>query len=40
MIIEVGVGYCIYIELSELGEMCEDVWRWQSQNPNGYSRYK
>lgn len=21
----------------ELAEMCEDSWRWQSQNPNGYS---
>ena len=21
----------------ELDEMCEDSWRWQSQNPNGYS---
>ncbi len=20
-----------------INEMCEDVWRWQSQNPNGYS---
>ncbi len=20
----------------ELGEMCEDTWRWQQQNPNGY----
>jgi UDP-glucose 4-epimerase len=19
-----------------LDEMCEDVWRWQSQNPQGY----
>ena len=19
-----------------LDEMCEDSWRWQSQNPNGY----
>jgi UDP-glucose 4-epimerase len=24
----------------ELDEMCEDTWRWQSQNPNGYSRHK
>ena len=24
----------------ELDEMCEDTWRWQSQNPDGYSRYK
>ena len=24
----------------ELDEMCEDTWRWQSQNPNGYQRYK
>ena len=23
-----------------LDEMCEDAWRWQSQNPNGYSKYK
>ena len=22
-----------------LEEMCEDSWRWQSQNPNGYKRY-
>lgn len=22
----------------ELDEMCEDAWRWQSQNPNGYSK--
>jgi len=22
----------------ELDEMCEDTWRWQSQNPDGYSR--
>ena len=21
----------------EIGEMCEDSWRWQSNNPNGYS---
>jgi UDP-glucose 4-epimerase len=20
----------------DLGEMCEDTWRWQSINPNGY----
>ena len=25
---------------SELDEMCEDAWRWQSQNPEGYSKYK
>jgi UDP-glucose 4-epimerase len=24
----------------ELDEMCEDTWRWQSQNPEGYPRYK
>ena len=24
----------------ELDEMCEDAWRWQSQNPNGYPRHK
>ncbi len=24
----------------ELDEMCEDAWRWQSQNPNGYLRHK
>jgi len=24
----------------ELDEMCEDTWRWQSQNPNGYPRHK
>ena len=24
----------------ELDEMCEDAWRWQSQNPDGYSRDK
>jgi len=24
----------------ELNEMCEDTWRWQSQNPDGYSRHK
>ena len=24
----------------ELDEMCEDAWRWQSQNPEGYSKYK
>ena len=24
----------------ELDEMCEDTWRWQSQNPDGYPRYK
>jgi UDP-glucose 4-epimerase len=23
----------------ELDEMCEDTWRWQSMNPNGYSRH-
>ena len=23
-----------------LDEMCEDTWRWQSQNPDGYSRHK
>ena len=22
----------------ELDEMCEDTWRWQSINPDGYSR--
>ena len=22
-----------------VNEMCEDSWRWQSQNPNGYSEY-
>jgi UDP-glucose 4-epimerase len=22
--------------LKELDEMCEDSWRWQSMNPNGY----
>ena len=20
----------------DIDKMCEDVWRWQSQNPNGY----
>jgi UDP-glucose 4-epimerase len=20
----------------DINQMCEDVWRWQSQNPNGY----
>lgn len=24
----------------ELDKMCEDTWRWQSQNPNGYPRHK
>jgi UDP-glucose 4-epimerase len=24
----------------ELDEMCEDTWRWQSQNPDGYPRYR
>ena len=24
----------------ELNEMCEDTWRWQSQNPDGYPRHK
>ena len=24
----------------EVDEMCEDTWRWQSQNPDGYSKYK
>ena len=24
----------------ELDEMCEDTWRWHSQNPDGYSKYK
>ena len=24
----------------DLDEMCEDTWRWQSQNPDGYPRYK
>ena len=24
----------------ELDEMCEDAWRWQSQNPDGYPRHK
>jgi UDP-glucose 4-epimerase len=23
----------------KLNEMCEDTWRWQSQNPDGYSRH-
>ncbi len=23
-----------------LNQMCEDTWRWQSMNPNGYSKYK
>jgi UDP-glucose 4-epimerase len=23
-----------------LDEMCEDAWRWQSQNPDGYLRHK
>jgi UDP-glucose 4-epimerase len=23
-----------------LDEMCEDTWRWQSQNPDGYSKHK
>jgi UDP-glucose 4-epimerase len=23
----------------ELDEMCEDTWRWQSQNPDGYPRH-
>ena len=23
-----------------LEEMCEDSWRWQSQNPNGYADVK
>ncbi|MCK4976925.1 MAG: UDP-glucose 4-epimerase GalE, partial [Anaerolineales bacterium] len=22
--------------VKDLGEMCEDIWRWQSLNPNGY----
>ena len=24
----------------ELNEMCEDTWRWQLNNPDGYPRYK
>ena len=24
----------------KLNEMCEDTWRWQSQNPDGYPRHK
>ena len=24
----------------ELDAMCEDTWRWQSQNPDGYSRHR
>jgi len=24
----------------ELDEMCEDTWRWQSQNPDGYPRHR
>jgi UDP-glucose 4-epimerase len=24
----------------KLDEMCEDTWRWYSQNPDGYSKYK
>ena len=24
----------------ELDEMCEDTWRWQSQNPDGYSKHR
>ena len=24
----------------ELDEMCEDTWRWQSQNPDGYLRHR
>jgi len=24
----------------KLDEMCEDTWRWQSKNPNGYPRHK
>jgi len=24
----------------ELDEMCEDAWRWQSLNLDGYPRYK
>jgi len=24
----------------ELDDMCEDTWRWQSQNPDGYPRHK
>jgi len=24
----------------DLDEMCEDTWRWQSKNPNGYPRHK
>jgi len=24
----------------DINEMCEDTWRWQSQNPNGYPRHK
>ncbi len=26
-----------WIATKTIDEMCEDVWRWQSQNPNGYS---
>ena len=22
----------------EIDEMCEDAWRWQSQNPEGYTK--
>ena len=24
----------------ELDEMCEDTWRWQSQNPDGYPGHR
>ena len=24
----------------KLDEMCEDVWHWQSQNPDGYQTHK
>jgi UDP-glucose 4-epimerase len=45
-----GDSACVYGDVSkaaqELGwkadygleEMCEDLWRWQSHNPQGYSR--
>ena len=45
-----GAGYIgshTCIELIKAGykvvvvdEMCEDTWRWQSQNPDGYSKHK
>ena len=30
----------IYFTKKGIKEMCEDSWRWQSNNPNGYEEYE